>query len=287
MSSPRAILEAIKFSPLGRVATLPLRMQSALPPWWRLSQRTWAWLLGSKEWTNFSAHYSEEGRLAMVVAIAHLTQRPLHEVQGFVLELVQDEVFHERVRSCKASTTLKHISNPGVPLGKCLFNHVLVRASGARHVFEAGTEQGLSTWAMCRALTRNAQDRQEPLSRYRLTTIDLHDDRGLYLQGHENGLIERLTGDSVEALRQVDTPLDLVLHDTINDDRHTQAQLEAAVPRLSAGGMLHTSWFNPVFVDACHRHGLSCLPVAERLENHWFEGRLAGIARKACPPTPP
>lgn len=279
MKHPRAWLEAIKYSPLSRVATLPLRMQAALPPWWQQSRRTLSWVVRSREWTNFSAHYSEEGCLAMATAIAQLTQRPLAEVLGFAHELASDEAFHRRVLACKAQTALRHITNPGVPLGKCLFNHVLVRASGARHVFEAGTEQGLSTWAMCRALARNAQDRQEPLSRYRLTTIDLHADRGLYLQGDESGLVERLTGDSVAALRQGTTPLDLILHDTINDDSHTREQLQAAMPRLSPGGMLHTSWFNPVFVEVCQAHGLACLPVAERLQGHWFEGRLAGIAR--------
>jgi predicted O-methyltransferase YrrM len=280
MSSTRAWLEAIKYSPVGRLATLPLRMQAALPPLWHQGLRTVSWVAGSREWTNFSAHYSDEGILAMAAAIAQLTQRPLAEVQGFARELATDEVFHERVRARKAHSALKHITNPGVPLGKCLFNHVLVRATGARRVFEAGTEQGLSSWAMCRALARNAQERQEPLSLYRLSTIDLHADRGLFLQGDEGGLVERLCGDSVAALRQGTAPLDLILHDTINDDTHTREQLAAAMPRLAPGGVLHTSWFNGVFVDACQAHGLACLPVAERLENHWFEGRLAGIARK-------
>jgi predicted O-methyltransferase YrrM len=280
MSHPRAWLEAIKYSPLGRVATLPLRMRAALPPLGRQSLRTLAWVASSKEWSNFSAHYSDEGRLVMATAIAHLTQRPLADIRGFALELAEDEAFHERVRARKAHTALKHITNPGVPLGKCLFNHVLVRATGARQVFEAGTDQGLSTWAMCRALARNARDRREPLSLYRLSTIDLHADRSLYLQGDEGGLVERLSGDSVQALRQDTAPLDLILHDTVNEDTHTREQLAAAAPRLAPGGMLHTSWFNAAFVDACLAHGLACLPVAERLQNHWFEGRLAGIARK-------
>jgi predicted O-methyltransferase YrrM len=281
MSNTRAWLEAIKYSPAGRLATLPLRMQAALPPLWHQGLRTLRWVAGSREWTNFSAHYSDEGLLAMAAAIAQLTQRPLAEIQGFARELATDEVFHERVRARKAHTALKHITNPGVPLGKCLFNHVLVRATGARRVFEAGTEQGLSSWAMCRAMARNAHERQEPLSLYRLSTIDLHAARGLYLNGDEGGLVERLSGDSVAALRQGAAPLDLILHDTINDDTHTREQLAAAMPRLAPGGVLHTSWFNAVFVDACQAHGLTCLPVAERLENHWFEGRLAGIARKA------
>jgi len=241
---------------------------------------TGGWILRSREWTNFSTHYSDEGVLIMATAIAQLTGLPVARVRAYAAELPADGVFADRVRQRKAQTPLRHITDPGVPLGKCLFNYVLVRASGARQVFEAGTEQGLSSWAICRALQRNAQDHGRPLSEHRLVTIDLHTDRGLYLIDDEGGLIERLYGDSVASLRARTTPLDLILHDTVNDDEHTKAQLDAAAARLSPGGLIHSSWFNEIFASSCEQHGLVCLPVAERIESHWFEGRVAGIARK-------
>ena len=70
MSNDRALLERIKFSPLGRLATLPLRLRSSLPPWWRQTVLTGAWILRSREWTNFSTHYSDEGVLIMAAAVA-------------------------------------------------------------------------------------------------------------------------------------------------------------------------------------------------------------------------
>ncbi len=280
MSNDRALLERIKFSPLGRMATLPLRLRSSLPPWWRQTVLTGAWILRSREWTNFSTHYSDEGVLIMAAAIAQLTGLPVARVRAYAAELPADTVFADRVRQRKSQTRLRHITDPGVPLGKCLFNYVLVRASGARQVFEAGTEQGLSSWAICRALQRNAQDSGRPLAEHRLITIDLHTDRGLYLIDDEGGLVERRFGDSVASLRAQTTPLDLVLHDTVNDDEHTTAQLDAAAARLAPGGLVHSSWFNETFASSCERHGLVFLPVTERIESHWFEGRVAGIARK-------
>ena len=68
MSHDRALLERIKFSPLGRLATLPLRLRSSLPPWWRQTVLTGAWILRSREWTNFSTQYSHEGVLIMATA---------------------------------------------------------------------------------------------------------------------------------------------------------------------------------------------------------------------------
>lgn len=280
MPHDRALLETIKFSPLGRLATLPLRLRSSLPPWWRQTVRTGAWILRSREWTNFSTHYSDEGVLIMTTAIAQLTHLPLTQVRAHAAELAADPVFADRVRQRKAQTSLRYITDPGVPLGKCLFNYVLVRASGARQVFEAGTEQGLSSWAICRALQRNAQDSGRPLAEHRLITIDLHTDRGLYLVDDEGGLVERQVGDSVASLRSQTTPLDLVIHDTVNDDDHTIAQMDAAASRLAPGGLIHSSWFNDTFARCCERHGLVCLPVSERIESHWFEGRVAGLARR-------
>ena len=152
--------------------------------------------------------------------------------------------------------------------GKCLFNYVLVRASGARRVFEAGTENGLSSYAICLALARNAN---EPITSppegssvpYRLITVDLFNDRGLYLIGNEEGLVERLVGDSVAHLMSVKEPLDLFIHDTVNEGGHTRAQLSAAIKVLAPGGIIHTSWFNEVFTRCCEEHGLAYLPVNE------------------------
>lgn len=280
MPHDRALLERIKFSPLGRLATLPLRLRSSVPPWWHQTVLTLGWTLRSREWTNFSTQYSDDGVLIMVTAIAQLTGRSPAQVRAYAAELAADQVFADRVRQRKAQTSLRYITDPGVPLGKCLFNYVLVRAGGARQVFEAGTEQGLSSWAICRALQRNAHDSGRPLAEHRLVTIDLHTDRGLYLVDDEGGLVERRFGDSVASLRSQTMPLDLVIHDTINDDEHTTAQLDAAAARLSTGGLIHSSWFNQIFASSCERHGLVYLPVAERIQSHWFEGRVAGIARK-------
>jgi predicted O-methyltransferase YrrM len=286
MPKARAIKDRIKFSAMGRLATMPIRLQLGVPPLMRQAVRTMGWILTSREWTNFSTHYSQEGLLAMCATIAQLTGRHPEMVRGIASELIADEVFRDRILQRKRESPLRFITDPGVPLGKCLLNYVLVRASGAHRIFEAGTEQGLSSYAICRALALNKQEAntRDPEGRpmpYILVTIDLEADRGHYLEGNEQGLVVRLVGDSVAHLMAIQTPLDLFIHDTVNEEGHTQAQLSAAVKVLAPGGIIHTSWFNGTFTRCCEQAGLAYLPVSERLEGCWYGGRQAGLAIRA------
>jgi hypothetical protein len=150
---------------------------------------------------------------------------------------------------------------------------MLVRATGARFIFEAGTEHGLSTWAMCRALHRNGVDRAAYI-----VTVDIRSDRGELLDGNEGGLVHRLVGDSVGVLSGTHERIDLFLHDTVNDPTHARAQFTALAPRLAPGAVVYSGWFTKEFVDFCEGNGLRYLEYVERPHDHWYPGRRAGLA---------
>jgi hypothetical protein len=270
----KSLLEQIKYSPLSRMATLPIRLRGGFSPLWSQTGRTLRWLVNSREWVNYSYDYDPVGLLSVATAIGDICGVSPATVRAYAQELAADTVFAERYRQRVSSTRLRYISDPQLHLGKCLFNYLLVRASGARMVFEAGTERGLSALAICRALRLNAGDGPAP----HLVTVDIATDRGEFLEGDEGGLVTRLTGDSVAAIRDLATPIDCFIHDTVNDSQHTQLQLATVGPKLAPRAVVHTSWFNQDFATFCEQSGMRYLEVAERPQDHWYAGRRCGLA---------
>lgn len=272
--SPR-LVERVKYSPLGRWAALPLRARIGLGAVAGELVRVARWLVHSREWANFSYDYEPEGLAAVASAIAIVTGTPVQRVRAYADELTGDAAFAERYRQRVTETRLRHICDPTLHYGRCLVNYMLVRASGARVVFEAGTDRGLSTWAMCRALQR-APGGSPAL----IVTVDIRADRGEMLDGDEGGLVRRITGDSLQALAAMERPIDLFLHDTVNDPAHMRAQLAAVAPRLAPAGIVHSAWFTREFVAFCEAEGLLALEYVERPRDHWHPGRRCGLATR-------
>lgn len=269
----RRLLERLKYSPISRVATLPLRAQSALPPLVENAARVLGWLVRSREWTNLSYDYESIGVTSMAAAIGAITGVDPRLIRGFAAELRADAAFAERYRQRVASTRLRYITEPQLHFGKCLFFYMLVRAAKPQLVFEAGTEKGLSALAICHALASNATGAPG-----RLITVDIATDRGDFLEGDEGGLAIRLTGNSIAELAAMDAEIDLFIHDTASDPDHCRLQFAALEAHLAPGALVYTSWFTEEFVEFCERNGLAYLEVVERPLNHWYSGRRFGIA---------
>lgn len=271
----RDLVEAIKYSPLSRVASLPMRAHAALPQLARNTVHTLRWLVGAREWANFDYDYDALGVLACAGAIGTMTGVGSRMVRGFASELMADDAFAERCRQRVTSTRLRHVTDRRLHFGHPLFFYLIVRAIRPRVVFEAGTDKGLGSLAICRALARNRREGHPG----RLITIDIASDRGDFLEGDEGGLVTRLTGDSVAALQTIDAPIDFFIHETLNHPDHTRAQFAALKSCLAPGALLHTAWFNTEFVEFCESLDFDCLEVVERPLNHWYPGRRMGLAR--------
>lgn len=271
------LVERIKYSRLSRLAALPLRLRVGLRPLWVQAVRTLIWLVRSREWANFNCDYEPEGLEAVVCALAELSRLSRAEVRGFAQEIRSDAEFARRYHQRVRDTRLRHSCDEQLRYGRFVVNYMMVRASGARVVFEAGTDRGLGSWAICRALQRNAGTGgggRAPL----LITVDVRPDRGEFLDGDEGGLVRRLQGDSVAALLATPEPIDLFLHDTVNDPAHSRAQFAALASRLAPQGMVHSCWFSAEFIAFCDERGLRSLEYVERVRNHWYAGGRCGMA---------
>lgn len=276
------LVERIKYSSLSRLAALPLRLKVGLQPLWKQSLRMLRWLVQSREWANFNCDYEPEGLEAAVCALAELSGRSRAAVRGYAQEIRSDTEFERRYHQRVSQTRLRHSCDAQLRYGRFVVNYMMVRASAARVVFEAGTDRGLGSWAMCRALQRNAQEEtggRVPL----LITVDLRGDRGDFLEGDEGGLVRRVVGDSVAVLQATPEVIDLFLHDTVNEPVHSRAQFSALAQRLAPQGMVHTCWFSAEFIGFCEREGLRGLEYVERVRDHWYAGGRCGMAVRDQP----
>jgi hypothetical protein len=264
----------VKYSPISRLATFPMRAQQALTPWLLHSARVLRYVIGSREWSDARYDHESIGIASMAAALSLITRVDASVIRGYAHELCSDSVYGERFRDRLAHTRLRYISDPELHLGKGLFYYMLVRASKAKLVFEAGTDKGFGAFAICRALIRNASEGTDG----HLVTVDIKIDRGDMLDGDEAGLVTRLTGDSLEAIAAFDRRVELFIHDTTSEAGHMQSQLESLPPHLAPGAIIYTTWFTQTFVDFCERSGLSYLEVADKPLNHWYRGSRYGLA---------
>jgi hypothetical protein len=270
----RKLLEGIKYSPVSRLATLPLRARAAVPPVAKSGLHALRWIFRSREISEHGYDYDPLGILSLAAAASLMTGVSPETARGFAAELLADGDFVDRYVRRVRSTRLKYTLDRRVPFGKSLFFYVLVRSARPRLIFEAGTLNGSGSLAMSRALLRNAKEG----SPGRILTVDSRLDRGELLEGDEGGLVTRLCGDSVELLLAMNNPIDFFIHDTTNLAAHTIAQFSALEQHLAPGAVVLTSWFGQEFADFCERNSLAYIEVSPRPADTWYTGSRHGLA---------
>lgn len=273
--------EKIKYSPLSRWATLPIRTALAGPVALRTAARAARWIVGSREFSDFSYDIDAAGVLSTAAAVSIMTGVPAATARDHATELMGDAEFRADYGRRVAGTRLKYTTDPDLRYSKSLVFYLIVRCLKPRLVVEAGTLNGLGSMTICRALQRNTHEGWAG----RLITIDSRSDRGEFLDGAEHRLVTRWTGDSTRMLQTIDEPIDFFVHDTTDDATHCAAQFAAVAPRLADGAVMLTSWFNTQFVDFCERQQMTFLELADRPREHWYAGSRYGMARRPVAPS--
>lgn len=188
-------------------------------------------------------------------ALARCAELPYAEVMRCRRELREDQAFQAHLARCRAE--FGYVS-PGPDL------YVVVRAARPRLVVETGVANGWSSAHILRALAANGAGE--------LHSIDLPNvqDGSVLPPGRAAGwmvpdeLRARWTlrlGDARTLLPEVLGALgriDLFLHDSDHSYEHMSFELEQALPRLAAGGLLMSDdvHLHPAWDDFCAQRGL-------------------------------
>lgn len=247
--------------------------------WHRLATRprsTLRFLLRSPESGNFTYPIANAHELPPFLAEA--LGRPAEELAGYLRELDEDTELHawmgRRPRRGEPRRAL---------FGRRAGWYVAVRALRPRAIVETGTDVGMGTALLARALQRNERDGAPP---GRVWTFDLDPRAGSAIPAPLRAWVTHVHGDShatLPATLPALPPVGVFLHDSDHSAGHERAEFEAVLPFLAQDGVLLTDngHETTVLADMAGERGLRYRFWHEEPVDHPDPGAGIGIAAPA------
>lgn len=270
------IANAARLGFLLRILLLPYRatiaLQSVLGP----VKKIFPWLFGSREYTSWTYHLTEDN-IAEICNIAAMSTRcSIGEVLAFKDEFFHDAWLADYVKEQTLKSAYKAYSDPELKVGRRFLLYILVRIKKPKIIVEAGVDKGLGSVVMCRALQKN---RKEGYSG-RYFGVDVHAPQRAFLFSEAfeaEGVI--VQSDSVEFLKAHAESIDFFLHETHSSPDHLQNTFDALWPKLSPLGCFCAPWVTSQLIDLLQPTA-QYFTFRENPKNHWFSGSRVTIAVK-------
>jgi predicted O-methyltransferase YrrM len=225
-------------------------------------------VLTNRETENFTYEISNVDELTEFLAEA------LEQSRETIAELVQELQTDSELEQALGEKLAKRVDrNNRAPYGRRIGWYVTTRVAKPKLVVETGTNDGLGSSVILRALERNGAEG----SSGRLISIDV-DQRSGWLVPHflRAGFEQRLE-DSLGALRAIEDSIDLAVLDSLHSYDHEREELEIFAQRSRSSTIAISD--NPgshAFADFCRDHGFRHLEFRERPVRHIHPG--AGLA---------
>lgn len=274
---PPRLGRALARTRLAPLAAFPKRAARVARFDARLVGTSVRWLFTSREHTNYTYDLTPLNRTHLAWYVAQVCGATVAAVRDWFAELEGDAELRTHIQDTTAAAARRGLADRSVRYGRRLGWYAMVRARRPAHVVETGTDKGLGTCVLAAALLRNAAEGHPG----RVTSIDINPEAGYLARGEPWGTVaDLISGDSIAALAQLESPVDLFLHDSNHAAAYERAELEAVAGRLAPGALLlsdnamNTSVL-PAYAEATGRRFLA---FAERPVRHWFPGDGIGAA---------
>ncbi len=258
----------------ARLATLPVRVSSVAKHNSRAMSTSAAWLIRSREHTNFTYDLTPLNLTQLTWFVAGLAGCPISDAEAAIDEIAGDVGLVSNVTRAIESSPRRGTMDHAVRLGRRLGWYALVRLLKPEHVVETGTDKGLGACVIAAALLRNGSGR--------VTTIDINPGSGTLITAPYARVIDRLVGDSVSVLQTLGA-VDLFIHDSDHTPEHERSELLAVTPHLSPSALVlsDNSHVTDVLPQWASETGRRFAFFAERPVNHWYPGAGIGAATVA------
>lgn len=229
------------------------------------------WLFRSREHTNYTYDLTPKNLDYLAWWCSSVSGANVKECRAWIEEINTDDELKTRVARSTSNAPRRGLSDEVPRFGRRAGWYCLVRALEPEHVVETGTDKGIGSLVLARALERNGHGQ--------LTTIDINDDSGYMLAEAPPGLITRRIGDSVSIIRELEN-VDLFLHDSDHSYEHEMAEFDAVYSRLTADALVlsDNSELTPALSDWADRIGRRFLFFAEEPLDHWYPGGGIGAS---------
>ena len=265
-----------KYTPLGRLALIPIRLGWALTYPLRQALQVILWAFTSKEYYNHSYHLTALNRDYLISYVAAISGHPESTIEQFVRELETDDVFRRQLETLTRNSPDRHNCDVEPRYGRRLGWYALVRATRPHVVVETGVDRGLGTAVLAAAMHRNASEGFPGV----VYATDIVPECGHLLGEPYKQHCKIVLGDSVQTLRRFSRQVDIFLHDSDHRPEYEWEEFLAVESRLHPGSIVlsDNSQHSPKLREFARRIGRSFLYFQDQPRNHWWPGDGIGAA---------
>ncbi len=266
----------LKFTALGRVVLIPIRLWGALSYAWPQLGLMLRWAFTSKEHYNHTYHLTPLSRAYLASYTAVICGHPEAEIEKYFAELEQDEELRQSLVQRALASPDRHNSDVEPRYGRRLGWYALVRATKPMIIVETGVDRGLGTVVIAAALRRNAREGFPGM----LYATDIVPSCGHLMSETYRHYAKIILGDSVATLKNFDQPVDIFIHDSDHRPEYEWAEFIAIEPKLHPGSitMSDNSQQTSKLLEFAHRINRSFLYFQDQPWKHWWPGDGIGAA---------
>jgi predicted O-methyltransferase YrrM len=234
------------------------------------------WLVTSREYTNYTYKISELSRRYMAVGVASALSSQVDQVLRYFDEIEQDDALKEHIRNTARSSIDGGNVDKEIHFGRRVAWYAAVRLMHPHLVVETGVDKGLGSCILTAALARNAS---EGYPGYYYGT-DINPAAGFLLCGRYADYGRILYGDSIESLRGISEPIDLLVNDSDHSVEYEAREYDEVLQKLSPGALIigDNCEVTDALLNFSIRNNREFSFIAEESINHISPGTGVGLS---------
>lgn len=203
----------------------------------------YAWNSDSKEITNHTYPITSLNRLYMVHLVAHVTNRPVEEIEGYFDEIENDNALKQHVITRLAEGPWAHASDPRFDPGRRMAWYAIARATKPEIIIESGCERGLGSVCLITALQRN--------SKGHFYGLDINQKAGWLIHEKYEDRASVIYGDAISNLEKFSKPINMFVEDSCHTLEFETKLYNTIEDKLTSDAV--------IIGDNCH-----CCPALEK-----------------------
>jgi predicted O-methyltransferase YrrM len=230
-----------------------------------------SWLIKTEEFTNYMYEISAINRNQMIGAVSQISKLPISEVEEYFIELETDFEFADQLKEKGKKLKRRYELIFPIPYARRIVWYALVRIFKPNVVVESGTEKGLGSLIINRALEKNGIGQ--------LHTLDIDIYAGSLFDDQDKEKINLVIGDSIESIGLI-SEIDFFIQDSNHSMVHEILELKALEKKLCKNSIVisdnaHDS--NALF-EWSKKMERNYLFINEQSKKHWYPGDGVGIS---------
>jgi hypothetical protein len=235
-----------------------------------------AWLVRSREYTNFTYDLSETSRSYIAATVSVALNVPYEVVLRYFNELEEDRSLQEHFATVLSTSASRLITDWPIKFGRRAAWYAATRILKPRVVVETGVDKGFGSCLLAAALMRNEAEGHP--GRYFGTDINPH--AGFLFTGKYEAYGQTLFGDSIASLAALNAKVDLFINDSDHSANYEYQEYRTIKDKLTSRAVIIgdncsvTGSLLRFSVDAGRRF----LFVNDVPRNHWDSGSGVGIS---------